>query len=144
MKIAQILKIKGHEVMTIRPSETVAEFAALLKQKNIGAMVVSNGGLSIDGIISERDIACGVASHGRELQDLKVSDLMSKLVITCSSDDNIADVAKTMTNRRIRHLPVKDGEKLVGIISVGDVVKYRLEEVELEANVLRDYAIAIH
>ncbi len=107
-------------------------------------MIVSEHGSSIDGIISERDVAHGLAEHGSDLLNLKVSDLMTKAVVTCSSGDNIADIAKTMTQRRIRHLPVKDGADLVGVISVGDVVKHRMDEMQLEANVLRDYAIASH
>ena len=105
-------------------------------------MVVSSDGKSLEGIISERDVAYGVAVHGGALPTLKVSDLMTPVVITCSPGDTIAEVAKIMTLQRIRHLPVKDGAKLVGVISIGDVLKSRISEIQLEANVLRDIAIA--
>jgi CBS domain-containing protein len=105
-------------------------------------MIVSDDGTSIDGIISERDLAYGLAAHGRELPRIAVSKLMTKVVLVCSPEDSITDVMKLMTQRRIRHLPVKDGAQLVGIISIGDVLKHRLGEVQLEANVLRDYAMA--
>ena len=105
-------------------------------------MIVSDDGRSIDGIISERDLAYALAAHGSELPRIAVSELMTRAVVVCSPEDSITDVMKLMTQRRIRHLPVKDGDQLVGIISIGDVLKHRLGEVELEANVLRDYAVA--
>ncbi|MGZ8369381.1 MAG: CBS domain-containing protein [Rhodoplanes sp.] len=105
-------------------------------------MIVTSDGQTLDGIISERDIAYGLAAHGAALPSLKVSDLMTRAVITCSLQDTVVDVAKVMTMRRIRHLPVKDGAKLVGVVSIGDVLKSRISEIELEANVLRDIAIA--
>jgi len=80
--------------------------------------------------------------YGAGLMEMRVSDLMTKAVVTCKPDDSISDVAKVMTQRRIRHLPVKDGDHLAGVVSVGDVVKHRLDELQMEANVLRDYAIA--
>ncbi len=144
MKVAEILKIKGHAVMTVRPAETIKLLTHRLRLKNVGAMIVSENGSSIDGIISERDVAHGLAEHGNTMLDMPVAELMTRAVVTCTSDDSIADVAKIMTQRRIRHLPVQDGTKLVGVISVGDVVKHRLDEMELEAHVLRDYVIASH
>ena len=144
MKVAQILKVKGHAVMTVRPTESIKLLAQRLRLENVGAMIVSENGSSIDGIISERDVAHGIAEHGNALLEMAVADVMTRAVVTCANDDRIADVAKIMTRRRIRHLPVKDGTKLVGVISVGDVVKHRLDEMELEAHVLRDYAIASH
>lgn len=103
---------------------------------------MSDDGKSIDGIISERDLAYGLAAHGSKLPGIAVSELMTKAVIVCSPEDSVTDVMKLMTERRTRHLPVKDGDRLVGIISIGDVLKHRLGEMQLEANVLRDYAIA--
>jgi CBS domain-containing protein len=96
-------------------------------------------GATAEGIISERDIAYGLAEHGTEVLRRTVADLMTKTVVTCSPSDTIAQVAKAMTNQHIRHMPVTDGKRLVGIISIGDVVKHRLDELELEANVMRDY-----
>ena len=142
MKVADILRIKGSTVKMVTPDETALEMAEKLHAAQIGAMIVSEDGTSIDGIISERDLAYGLAEHGRELPRIAVSKLMTKLVLVCSPEDSITDVMKLMTQRRIRHLPVKDGAQLVGIISIGDVLKHRLGEVQLEANVLRDYAMA--
>ena len=94
------------------------------------------------GIISERDLAYGLATYGDKLLSMCVSELMTKAVIVCTPEDSIAEVMNVMTQQRIRHLPVKDGEQLIGIISIGDVLKNRLGEMQLEANVLRDIAIA--
>ena len=142
MRVADILRIKGSTVKTVTPDETALELSEKLNAAQIGAMIVSDDGTSIDGIISERDLAYGLAAHGRELPRIAVSKLMTKVVFVCSPEDSITDVMKLMTQRRIRHLPVKDDAQLVGIISIGDVLKHRLGEVQLEANVLRDYAIA--
>jgi CBS domain-containing protein len=142
MKVADILRIKGSVVKTVTPDKTTLEFSEQLRAEQIGAMIVSDDGRSIDGIISERDLAYALTAHGSELPKIAVSKLMTRVVVVCSPEDSINDVMKLMTQRRIRHLPVKDGDQLVGIISIGDVLKHRLGEVELEANVLRDYAIA--
>jgi CBS domain-containing protein len=143
MKVADILRIKGSVVKTVTPDKTALEFSERLCAEQIGAMIVSDDGRSIDGIISERDLAYALAAHGSDLSRIAVSELMTKVVVVCSPEDSITDVMKLMTQRRIRHLPVQDGDQLVGIISIGDVLKHRLGEVELEANVLRDYAIAV-
>ena len=142
MKVADILKIKGPSVKTVRPDETAKAFAEHLKDERIGAMIVSHDGNALDGIISERDLAYGVAAYGDTLPSMSVSELMTKVVIVCKPEDSILEVMNIMTQRRIRHLPVKDGEQLIGIISIGDVLKNRLGEMQLEANVLRDIAIA--
>lgn len=142
MRVADILRIKGSTVKTVTPDETALELSEKLNAAQIGAMIVSDDGTSIDGIISERDLAYGLAAHGRELPRIAVSKLMTKVVFVCSPEDSITDVMKLTTQRRIRHLPVKDDAQLVGIISIGDVLKHRLGEVQLEANVLRDYAMA--
>ncbi|EJW13420.1 Inosine-5'-monophosphate dehydrogenase [Rhodovulum sp. PH10] len=142
MKVADLLKGKSPGVMTVQPTDTVAELAERLRQARVGVMIVSRDGRSVDGIVSERDVAYGLAEHGETLPVLQVSDVMTKAVITCSPQDSVAEVSKVMTVRRIRHLPVKDGDRLVGVISIGDVLKSRLSEMELEANVLRDIAIA--
>lgn len=142
MKVADILQSKGDKVVTVRPSETIDALTHRLRLEGIGAMVVSLDGKVIEGIVSERDVAHGLADHGTELPRMHVSDVMTRNVVTCSPDDSIADIAKTMTKRRVRHLPVQQRGELVGVVSVGDVVKQRLDEMELEANVLRDFAIA--
>jgi signal-transduction protein with cAMP-binding, CBS, and nucleotidyltransferase domain len=102
---------------------------------------VSHDG-SANGIISERDLAYGLAIHGDKLASMSVSELMTKKVVFCTPEGSITAVMKVMTKRRIRHLPVKDGENLIGIISIGDVLLHRLGEIQLEANVLRDVAMA--
>ena len=142
MKVADILQSKGPAVKTVRPDVTALELSEQLREERIGAMIVSADGASIDGIISERDLAYGLAAHGSKLPRVTVERLMTKVVVVCSPEDSIAEVMSVMTQRRIRHLPVKSGDRLVGIISSGDVLKHRLGEMQLEANVLRDYAIA--
>ncbi len=144
MKVADILRAKGNKVAAVRPTETIVNLAHRLKLEGIGAMVVSQDDKGLVGIVSERDVAHGLAEHGAGLLSLQVEALMTRNVVTCSPDDSIADIAKIMTARRVRHIPVQLNGQLVGMVSVGDVVKQRLEEVELEANVLRDYAIARH
>jgi CBS domain-containing protein len=142
MTVADILRNKGPAVKTVKPDETVLELAEQLRAERIGAMVVSNDGSLIDGIISERDIAYGLAAHGSKLPRVTVSKLMTRVVVVCSPDDSITEFMEVMTQRRIRHLPVKNGDRLVGIISIGDILKHRLEELQVEADVLRDYAVA--
>ena len=142
MKVIEILKAKGRGVVTVRPEETIKVLSHRLRMERIGSVVVSSEGQTVDGIVSERDIVHGLAEHGAELLNKPVSELMTKSVITCTSDDTISALMNLMTQKRVRHLPVVEGKKLVGIISIGDVVKYRLDEIELEAIVMRDYAIA--
>lgn len=144
MKVADILKQKGAEVMSVRPGESIETLAHRLRMARIGAMVVlaDDGGLA--GIISERDIVRGIAEHGAACLGKTVADLMTQRVVTCAAGDSIARIARVMTESRIRHLPVVEGGRVVGVVSVGDVVKHRLEEMSLEASVLRDIAIAGH
>ena len=142
MKVADILSVKGDKVMFVRPSETIDMLAQRLRMERVGAMIVSEDGKKIDGIISERDVTYGVAEHGANLLHLHVADLMSRGVITCSPSDSIAEIARVMTQHRVRHLPVQENGELIGIVSIGDVLKHRLDEMEMEGNVLRDYAIA--
>jgi CBS domain-containing protein len=142
MKVASILKAKGAHVVTVRPNETIQHAAAKLRLEGVGALIVSHDGVTFDGIITERDITKGFADHGADLASKHVRDLMEAGVLTCKPEDGIADVARLMTNRRLRHLPVRDGSSLAGIVSVGDILKYRLDEVELEARVMQDAVIA--
>jgi CBS domain-containing protein len=141
MQVANILKVKGHSTMTVHPSETVQAFATRLKLERVGAMPVSEDGKTLVGIISERDVAHGFAAHGSALVNMKVADLMTTGVVTCTPTDTIMHVARLMTRRRIRHLPVIEHGQLVGLISIGDVLNHRLGEIELEADILRDIAI---
>lgn len=138
MYVSQILKGKGTNVVTARADDTIARAAEQLATERIGAVVVMGEG-RIAGILSERDIAYGLARHGQDLLALRVSDLMSRLVATCSLEDDTGTLMEMMTDRRVRHLPVLDNGKLAGIISIGDVVKARLSEMAVEVNELRDY-----
>jgi len=142
VKVNDILKAKGRAVKTVRPDETALELSEQLRAERIGAAIVSADGTTISGIISERDLAYGLAAHASKLPTVTVDRLMTRGVIVCTPEDTIDEVTKVMLQQRIRHLPVKSGERLVGIISIGDVLKHRLMEVQLEADVLRDYAIA--
>jgi CBS domain-containing protein len=139
MLIAQILTGKGREVVSTRPDATIAEVAALLKARRIGAVVVTDGDDDLCGIISERDLARGLADHGTDLLQMRVRDLMTAEVSTCAPDDGIDKLMQQMTEGRFRHLPVVEDGKMIGIISIGDVVKHRLQELENETHMLHDY-----
>ena len=142
MQVDNILKSKRPAVLWVPPALSIGEVAERLRSADVGVMIVSNDGESLQGLISERDIAHGLAVRGAALLSLKVSDLMARSVITCTPEDSVADIARIMTMRRIRHIPVVDGGKVVGVVSIGDVLKLRISEIELEANVLRDLAVA--
>lgn len=142
MRVADVLKGKGSSIKSIEPTASMKALADRLRAEDVGAMIVSAGKGDFQGIITERDVARGFATYGGALESMRVSDLMSRQVVTCASSDAISAVARIMTERRIRHLPVRDGDGLVGLVSIGDVLKSRIDEVQLEANVLRDYAIA--
>ena len=144
MHVSDVLKDKGARVMTVRPNDTLKVLVERLRAENVGAFVVSEDGRHLSGIVSERDVVQCVAAHGRHAPDVKVSDIMSKRVITCTTADSLTVIARTMTDKRIRHIPVVDNGVLTGLISIGDVVKLRLAEMEMEANVLRDIAVASH
>ncbi len=144
MSIDNILKHKGTKVVTISPATTVGVAAHRLRIERIGAVVVSTDGRRIDGILSERDIVHGLTEHGAGVVDMPVSALMSHHVMTCGPDAEIRDVMRLMSQHRIRHVPVVENGALQGIVSIGDVVKSRVEDMELETSVLRDYAVAHH
>ena len=139
MLVKQIFKQKDDRIITVAPGDTVATAAEVLKRENIGAVMVSGPDGALSGILSERDIVRALPEHGPDIFDLTVEQLMTRDVVTCSSEDRINDLMKKMTAGRFRHLPVVDGSQLTGIISIGDVVKSRLEELEAEASQLRDY-----
>ena len=142
MTVQNILNEKGTKVATVRPHETIGTLVHKLKLENIGAVVVSQDGKRVDGIISERDVVRGLAAHGAELLAMRIDKLMIRDVLTCAPADSVKDVMQTMTSRRVRHLPVVEKGKMVGVVSIGDVVKDRLQDVEMEARVLRDYITA--
>ena len=143
MQVRQVIAQKELDVVTTRPEASIAEAAALLEEKNIGAVVVTLPDGAISGILSERDIVRGLPVHGGNLLDKKVGDLMTKDVTTCTPEDRIDDVMKLMTSGRFRHLPVVADGRLAGIISIGDVVKNRLRELESETSDLRQYISGI-
>ena len=144
MSVALILKAKGAHVETARPDATLYTVVWSLKVKGIGAQVVSEDGTTVLGLISERDIIRGLTEHGTKLLTLPVSELMTSPAVTCTPGENIRAVMARMTRYRVRHLPVVEGGKLCGIVSLGDVVKYRLDELELEANLLRENLMTSH
>jgi CBS domain-containing protein len=138
MTVARILNEKGHDVVTAAPEVSLTEAVATLAEKRIGAVVVVEGA-AIRGILSERDVVRAVARHGIEALRLPVGQCMTRDVQTCEPSDSINTVMQTMTSGRFRHLPVLADGKLAGIVSIGDVVKLRLEEVEREADQIREY-----
>jgi CBS domain-containing protein len=143
MKVDSILKSKGHDVYTIRPARTIAAAVERMERADVGALVVSEDGSKIDGILSERDVVRSLAQRGASTTRMTVSDLMTHKVTTCRLEDSIKYLMAIMTSQRIRHVPVVDARgELAGLVSIGDVVKSRLEELELEAAVLRDAYIA--
>lgn len=139
MKVSSILQAKGDRVATIGGEATVAEALDRLKNEGVGALVISGDGRTVEGILSERDIVRGLVGRAENFFDLPVSGLMTVKVQTCRPEDDTQDLMATMTEMRIRHLPVVDDAGLCGIISIGDVVKARLGELESEANALREY-----
>jgi CBS domain-containing protein len=136
MLIADVLRSKGHDVVKIRPADSVALAVGKLAEHRIGALVVENQWMKLVGIFSERDFVNAIAHHGAATLGLEVQQLMSSRVISCRSDDRIDAALAAMTLAKIRHLPVVDDGQLRGIVSIGDLVKHRLDEKELEANVL--------
>ncbi|HVL27115.1 MAG TPA: CBS domain-containing protein [Acidimicrobiales bacterium] len=144
MKVRSILKAKGSAVETISPEADLRLVLHKLSALGIGALVVSPDGKAVEGTISERDIVRGINRHGAGLLDLRVRDVMSRRVPTCTPDDVLPHVMAEMTRTRHRHVPVVDERgHLCGIVSIGDLVKHRLEEMELETSVLRDAYIAL-
>lgn len=143
MSVASILKAKGTHVETTPPHTTVHAVAWQLRTRGIGALVVSEDGLSMLGLVSERDIVRALTEHGAALLAMPVSRVMTTPV-TCAPAESIPIVMARMTRHRMRHLPVVDGGRLRGIVSIGDVIKHRLDELELEANVLREMLMTSH
>lgn len=139
MYVESVLKVKGTKVVTAKPDMPATHIAKLLADAGIGAAVISADGIRVDGILSERDIVVAIASKGEAALGLPASALMTSDVVTCSPDDHVADLMAIMTEKRIRHLPVVAEGALAGIISIGDVVKCRVQEVESEAEALRNY-----
>lgn len=139
MTVARILRQKGSsEVATIGPSRTVSQAAAILSEKRIGALVVTGDGRTVDGILSERDVVRWLGREGARCLDLPVADLMTRKVYACSPADEVQEIMERMTEGRFRHMPVVENGALTGIISIGDVVKYRMSQLEHETEALAD------
>ena len=138
MTVQRILNDKGSAVTTCRPQDTIAEVAGVLAEKKIGAVVITEDD-DVRGIVSERDIVRAIAGQGEKALAKPASDIMTENVVTCSLNDTNDDVMQIMTGGRFRHVPVVDEGKLAGIISIGDVVKRRIAEIEREAADIRQY-----
>ncbi|MGD1885837.1 MAG: CBS domain-containing protein [Cohaesibacteraceae bacterium] len=139
MLVSAILAEKGRDVATAAPDTPVMSIIEDLSEKNIGAIVVTDERHSVVGIISERDVVRALDNQGATILDQPVSSFMTQSVVTCSEHESVHDLMSKMTSGRFRHLPVVADTRLSGIISIGDVVKTRIAEVEREANALRDY-----
>lgn len=139
MRVSGILNDKGSDVATISSDQSLAAAADELRRRRIGALVVTDDGEHIDGIISERDVVHAVALFGQGVLSRPVASSMSTEVWTCSPDDSAEELARSMTYHRTRHLPVTEGGQLVGIVSIGDIVKSRLSELEREREHLTNY-----
>ena len=138
MRIADVLRTKGAAVATITPETSVSGLLNELARNNIGAMVVVSSD-GVVGIVSERDVVRKLHEHGVELMKLPVSAIMTTMVATCSPTDTVDHLTALMTTKRVRHIPVVENERLVGIVSIGDIVKQRMEELESEQRALHDY-----
>lgn len=138
-KVANILRRKGAEVVTVPPTMSVGDVAVVMADRGIGALPVSADGSALDGIVSERDLVRAIARMGAAGLDVPVSDVMTAEVTTCDPDTSVDTLMVTMTNGRFRHLPVLVDGALAGIVSIGDVVQIRVEELELQAQVMEQY-----
>jgi CBS domain-containing protein len=139
MSVAAILKHKGARVETVRPNATVQQICDQLSSKHIGAAVVLGAGGEVIGVVSERDIIHAVAKHGSGALHRSIDEIMTRDVVSCKLTDTSADLMEMMTRGRFRHVPVVEGDRLVGIVSIGDVVKRRIEDSELERHAMREY-----
>jgi CBS domain-containing protein len=137
--VREILDTKGRDVTTITPDKTLSEAAQLLAERKIGALVVTGAKRRVTGILSERDIVKAVSKDGATALLATVESVMTREVVMCGTSDTMAELMGQMTARRIRHMPVIENDRLAGIISIGDVVKHRLAEIERESSALRSY-----
>jgi len=139
MRISQVIRRKGDLVVTVRPDATVERLLELLEEHKIGAVVVSDDGSTVSGIVSERDVVRHLHSDGAAILEETVATIMTSEVETCTPDDRIDAMARTMTERRIRHIPVLVDGKLAAIVSIGDIVKFRIDELQTERDQLVGY-----
>ncbi|HXW49806.1 MAG TPA: CBS domain-containing protein [Xanthobacteraceae bacterium] len=141
MTVSKILADKGREVFSIEPAATLKSAATLLGQKRIGAVIILGADRRIVGILSERDIVRAIGERGEAALDEPVSQSMTRKVSTCTEGETLVSIMEQMTEGKFRHIPVVDHGRLAGIVSIGDVVKYRLEEMEHDTAALRDYIL---
>ena len=139
MNVREIISVKGREVVTIDPNANLATAAKVLAERRIGALVVTGPEDRIVGILSERDIVTALAKCGIDALETKITKVMTRKITTCSLSDTISSIMESMTAGKFRHVPVVEQGRLAGIISIGDVVKHRLTEMENEQAALRDY-----
>jgi signal-transduction protein with cAMP-binding, CBS, and nucleotidyltransferase domain len=139
MRVAEILKSKGSRVVTVAAQATLQDAARRLTEERVGALVVQDAAGAVAGILSERDLVGGIARQGAAAVSTLVGDVMHYPVLTCSPGDPVLKVMAMMTDRRVRHLPVVEAGHLLGIVSIGDAVKHRIDEIEAEAKALREY-----
>lgn len=142
MYVKEILHRKGHDIKTVKPDEPVEVAAAHMKLEGVGALVVRDAEGKLMGVLSERDIVEAIVDCGPRALHMPVSEFMNTATATCAPGDTVAKTARAMTQKRVRHMPVVENGNIVGVISVGDIVKERLEEMELERATLRDMALA--
>ncbi len=140
MLISDVLTAKGHEVASLLADSRVADALRLFADRHIGAVVIDDRWQHLQGLFTERDLVRLLARQGADVLQVPLGAVMTRAVITCRKQDRIETVLAAMTQNRVRHLPVLDGDRLAGIVSIGDLVKYRLDEKALEADVLRDIA----
>ncbi len=144
MYVTQMFKQKkAHRIVTIRPETIVPEAATILKEEHIGALMVTGNDGALTGIISERDIVRAIPEYGADVLSLSVELLMTHPVVTCGPDARVHEIMRKMTDRHFRHMPVLENGKLIGMISIGDVVKSRLDELESEGAHLRNYIAGV-
>ncbi len=142
MNVAAILKSKGRSIVTAKPDDTIQDIAARLAAKRIGAIIIVGPNGELEGILSERDIIRAIADRGAACLLEPAARAMTREVITCTLDDSVDHLMQTMTTGRFRHMPILDGSELVGVVSIGDVVKHRIAEVEEEASALKSYVVS--
>jgi len=142
MLVGAILSRKGADVFTIDPDATVADAVEELRVHHCGALIVSSDGVVVTGIVSERDVVRQLAEHGHEVLDRPVASVMTGDVVTCTPADTTEQLMALVTDRRIRHVPVIDADRLAGVVSIGDIVAARVSELEDETQLLHDYISA--
>jgi CBS domain-containing protein len=139
MRISDLLRQKGNLVVSVKPDQSVTELIDLLAEHSVGALIVSADGTTVDGIVSERDVVRRLQRFGPDLLGSPVSDIMTAQVRTCPPDTELDELMRVMTEGRFRHVPVVDGGRLIGIVSIGDVVKHRIDELQSERDQLTAY-----